>query len=124
MADNQIFWPNYLFFCDFTDEKDTLATLPVGVISQATATTLAAALSSHDQGVGRSLWVDQANPEWGLLGAQIIHNGPNETGFLSNGLYDAVLMIQFPSTQVAPQGVISLHYNARNSTAPAKETGV
>lgn len=119
MSENRIFWPNYLFFCDFTDDKDTLAALPVGPITQSTATLLAAALSTHDQGVGRSLWVDQTNPEWGLLGAEITHNGPNETGFLSNGLYDAVLMIQFPSTQVYPQGVVSLHYNTGNSTAPA-----
>jgi|SRR6185312_12420914 len=119
MADNQVFWPNYLFFCDFTAEKDTLATLPLGLISQASATTLAAMLSAHDTGEGRSLWVDQSNPEWGLLGAEITHNGPNETGFLSNGLYDTVLMIQFPNTQVSPQGYVALHYNTGANAAPA-----
>lgn len=116
---DQTFWANYLFFADFSADKDSLVDLPTGVVDEHTATILAAALSTHDTGVGRALWTDQANPEWGLVGAEIIHNGPNETGFASNGAFDHVLMLKFPSTQVSPQGIIALQYNAGIGTAPA-----
>lgn len=116
---DQTFWANYLFFADFSADKDSLVDLPTGVVDEHTATILAAALSTHDTGVGRALWTDQATPDWGLVGAEIIHNGPNQTSFASNGMYDHALLLKFPDTQVSPQGIIALQYNAGTSTAPA-----
>jgi hypothetical protein len=57
-----------------------------------------------------------------LAGAEIIHNGPNETGFASNGSFDHVLMLKFPETQVYPKGIIAVQYNAGTSTAPVTPT--
>lgn len=114
-----IFWANYLFFCDFTEDKDSLIDLPVGPLDDHAATILAAALSTHDAGPGRALWVDQANPEWGLVGAEITYNGPNLTGFASNGLYDHVIMLKFPETQTSPVGTIAIQYNTGTSVAPS-----
>lgn len=119
MANSQVEWLNYLFFCDFSTDKDALEALPLGEVSQDTATLLAATLSSHDQGEGRAQWVDKANPEWGLLGASISYNGPNQTGFASNGAYDRILILQFPDSQVKPQGMIVLNYNTGETTPPA-----
>lgn len=119
---DQIFWANYLFFSDFTPDKDALVDLPVGVVDEHAATILAATLSVHDLGNGRALWTDQSNPEWGLLGAQIVYNGPNQTGFASNGAYDHVLLLKFPDTQAAPQGTLALQYNVGTGVAPANVT--
>lgn len=119
---DQVFWANYLFFCDFTEDKDSLVDLPLGKVDDHAATILAAALSVHDLGNGRALWTDQANPEWGVAGAEIIYNGVNQTGFASNGMYDHVLLLKFPSTQVSPQGVIALQYNMGTTAAPVPPT--
>lgn len=119
MEENQIFWLNYLFFADFSDDKDSLVDLAVGTVDQHTATLLAAALSTHDQGEGRALWVDTNNPAWGLLGAEIVYNGPNMTGMPTNGMFDHVLTLKFPDAQTSPQGVLSLNYNMGTGTAPA-----
>lgn len=115
---DQVFWANYLFFCDFTEDKDSLSELPMGVVDEHAATIIAATLSVHDLGNGRPNWTDQANPEWGIAGAEIIYNGPNQTGMASNGAYDHILMLKFPSTQTSPQGVIALQYNMGTGEAP------
>jgi hypothetical protein len=119
MANNQVAWLNYLFFADFSSDESTIAAIPVGALSQADATQLAALLSTHDSGEGRALWVDQANPDWGLLGATVTYNGPNLTGFATNGAFNSVLMLSFPDTQNSPQGLIALNYNSGEGVAPA-----
>lgn len=119
MSDTQVFWPNYLFFADFSDEKDSLVDLPLGLVSQDTATILAAALSTHDTGEGRALWTDKENFSWGLMGATITYNGVNQTGLASNGAFDHVLMLEFPDTQKSPQGFVALNYNVGLGTSPS-----
>lgn len=108
---SEIFWLNYLFFVDLSDEADTLEHVPAGVLSADNATLLAAVLSTHDTGEGRALWTDKPGTAWSLADAEVIFNGANETGFPSNGLYSNVLMLKFPATSTAPVGEIVLHYN-------------
>lgn len=108
---SNVFWLNYLFFIDMSDEKDTLKTIPLGALSQDNATLLTAVLSTHDTGEGRALWTDKAANAWSILGTQVMFNGPNETGLPANGLFDHVLILQFPSTSTSPVGQIVLNYN-------------
>lgn len=119
MDENQVFWPNYLFFADFSTDQASLVDLPLGPVSQDTATLLAATLSTHDTGEGRALWVDKANPAWGLVGANIIYNGVNKTSFASNGAFDHVLLLEFPDTQTSPQGIVALNYNVGLGSSPS-----
>lgn len=119
MDENEVFWPNYLFFADFSDDQASLVDLPVGPLDQHGATILAAALSTHDSGEGRALWVDQENPAWGLLGANIKYNGVNQTSFSSNGAFDHVLMLEFPDTQTSPKGIVALNYNVGLGSSPS-----
>ena len=106
-----IFWLNYLFFVDMSDEADTLEHVPTGVLSQDNATLLAAVLSTHDTGEGRALWTDKPGTEWSLVGAQVVFNGENNTGLPSNGLFNHVLILKFPDASTAPVGEIVLNYN-------------
>lgn len=114
------FWLNYLFFTDFSDEKDTLVEIPKGVLNADNTTLLAAVLSTHDQGEGRPLWTDKEGVKWSLVGVEVIYNGPNNTGLPTNGLYDHTLILKFPTTSQAPTGTIALNYN----TAPKTVTTV
>lgn len=108
---SDIFWLNYLFFVDMSDEADTLQAVPSGVLSQDDATLLAAVLSTHDKGEGRALWTDKPGNAWSLVGASVVYNGANNTGLPSNALYNHVLILQFPDTSTAPVGQIVLNYN-------------
>lgn len=109
MAD-KIFWPNYLFFTDFSAEAATLAAIPTGVLSDANASQLAALLSSHDTGAARSEWTAEADQPYTLAGATVMFNGANHTNMPSNALFSQVLIVQLPWAD-APSNLLVLQYN-------------
>lgn len=107
--ENQVFWLNYLFFVDFTPDRDEIAAIPVGPLSAESASLLAASLSSRDGGEYRGEWAAAGESAYSLEGAEVTHNGANSLGFPSNALYANVLMLKFADARTASQLV--LHYN-------------
>jgi len=120
---SDIFWLNYLFFVDMSDEADTLEHVPVGVLTADNATLLAAVLSTHDTGEGRALWTDKEASAWSLAGAEVVYNGANNTSLPSNGRFSNVLILRFPEASTAPVGEIVLNYNLSTvqSSEPVSE---
>jgi hypothetical protein len=108
---DKVFWFNYLFFVDFSSEKDALSAIPTGQLSEANTTLLAAMLSNHDNGEGRSLWTDKPGTAWSLAEAEVEFNGENHTNLPTNARFDHVLILKFPDTSTAPVGNIVLNYN-------------
>lgn len=104
------FWPNYLFFTDFSSDGDELSQVPVGVLSASDATLLAASLSTHDKGEHRAEWTDQEEAPHTLAGATVLFNGENHTNLPSSALYKYALIVQLPWA-VAPHNVLVLQYN-------------
>lgn len=111
MNESLIFWPNYLFFTDFSDDAASLQEFLVGPVNAADATTLAALLGTHDTGQGRALWTDQPANVWTTAGATIKYNGANNTGLPSNALFQQVLILQLVCPADAPVDFVGIHYN-------------
>lgn len=109
MADT-IFWPNYLFFVDFSADAGELAGIAVGDLSAADATLIAASLSSHDLGKFRADWTDKEDEPYTLAGAKVMYNGDNHTGLPSNGLFKKALILALPWAS-APGNLLVLQYN-------------
>jgi hypothetical protein len=95
MADTT-FWPNYLFFTDFSADAASLSAVPVGELSESDATLLAASLSSHDTGAARALWNANEGEPYSLLGAKVVFNGDNHTNLPSNALFKQALIVELP----------------------------
>jgi hypothetical protein len=104
------FWPNYLFFTDFSNDADTLSKVPVGVLSAADATLLSASLSSFDKGEHRGEWTDQEEAPYTFAGAKVIFNGENHTSFPSNSLFKFALIVELPWAD-APHNLLVIQYN-------------
>lgn len=109
MSDNT-YWPNYLFFTDFSADAAQLVNVPTGVLSEASATLLAASLSSHDTGPARALWNTAEEEPYTLAGAAVVFNGANHTHLPSNALYDHALVLQLP-WGTEPQNLLVIQYN-------------
>lgn len=109
MAD-KTFWPNYLFFTDFSSEAVALAAIPAGVLSDGDATMLAATLSAHDTGEARAQWTAEADQPYTLAGATVVFSGANHTNMPSNALFSQVLIVQLPWAD-APSNLLVLQYN-------------
>lgn len=114
-------WPNYLFFPDFSDFTNALKEIPLGVISEADALQIVAALTSDDHGEGRALW-SPANGTglWEIAGAEVVYNGLNSGRLPTRGNAKYVLGLLFPVTSVAPMGLIYMHYNESTAVAPGE----
>ena len=112
MSDIQ--WLNYLFFTDFTSNREVLSAIPAGVVDEHNATMLAASLSEHDKGQYRANWTDQPGTEFSVAGVEVVY-----TSLPTNGLYKYTLILKFPSTSTAPSGRIVLQYN--DAPPPAVE---
>lgn len=110
-----IFWPNYLFFTNFSDDAEQLLSVPLGILSAENATLLAAALSSHDTGPARSLWNTEEDQPYTLDGAEVVFSGENHTNLPTNALFSHVLVVRLPWAP-EPHNVMALQYNY---TAPA-----
>ena len=104
------FWPNYLFFTDFSSDATELSQVPVGVLSASDATLLAASLSTHDKGEHRADWTDREDEPFTLAGAKVLFNGDNHTNHPSNALFKQVLIVELPWAD-APRNVLVVQYN-------------
>ncbi|BDD79836.1 hypothetical protein [Burkholderia phage FLC9] len=104
------FWPNYLFFTDFSNDADTLSKIPVGVLSAEDAKFLSASLSSFDKGEHRGDWTDVEEAAYTLAGANVVFNGENHTSFPSNALYKYALIVELPWAAV-PHNLLVVQYN-------------
>lgn len=117
MSDN-IYWPNYLFFTDFSNDAEQLIKVPTGVLSASDATLLVAALSTHDTGPCRALWNAEEGQAYSLAGANVLFNDKNHTNLPTNGRYGYALVLQLPWGD-APYNLLALNYNYGPTTAPA-----
>jgi hypothetical protein len=104
------FWPNYLFFTDFSSDGDVLAKVPLGVLSAADATLLAASLSTHDKGEHRAQWTDKEEEPYTLAGAEVKFNDVNHTHLPSNALFKYALVLELPWAN-GPHNLLVLQYN-------------
>lgn len=105
-------WANYLFHTNFTAERDTLATIPVGEVSDVTALMLAGILANIDNGEGKALWSENVESKaWSTAGCKVIYNGLNSTSLPTKSKMKYVLTLEFPSDSTAPVGRIYLQYN-------------
>lgn len=109
MAADKVFWPNYLFFVDFSADTTELAAIPLGELSAADATLVAASLSSHDTGKYRADWNDKEDTDYTLVGATVLFNGDNHTGLPSNALFKKALILRFAWADAV--NVLVLQYN-------------
>lgn len=110
MSDN-IFWPNYLFFTDFSAEAATLSAIAAGPLSATDAASLVAMLSNNDTGSFRAQWTAQPGQPYTLDAAKVISNGPNNTLLPSNALFNRVLLLELPWAGSGPANFIGFHYN-------------
>ena len=104
------FWPNYLFFTDFSSDGDELSKVPMGVLSASDATLLAASLSTHDKGAYGAHWTDKEEEPYTLAGATVLFNGENHTHLPSNALFKYALIVQLPWAE-GPHNLLVLQYN-------------
>lgn len=109
MSDNT-FWPNYLFFTDFSADAEALLKVPVGVLSEADATLIAASLNNYDKGAFKGDWNTEEEKPYTLAGATVMVSGDNHVNFPTNSLFSHVVLIQLPWAK-APSNVIALQYN-------------
>jgi hypothetical protein len=104
------FWPNYLFFNDFSDEVDGLQAIPLGVLSDANATLLSAMLSSHDKGEFRALWNKEEGQPYTLAGATVVAIGENHVNFPTNSLFSHIVVLQLPWAE-GKHNFVTFQYN-------------
>lgn len=112
------FWPNYLFFTDFSSDAAELATVPLGVLSADNAKLLAASLSSHDTGEVRSQWTDEEDQPYTLAGAEVIFSGVNHTNLPSNALFAYALVVKLPWDD-GPCNLLVIQYNDNTPPVPS-----
>jgi len=109
--------PVYLYPYDFSANTSTFLSWTPGVLTQAQADTLVAALKAVDIGSGAALWNDVASGNsgytaWNLTGATIVSNGLNNANTMpTNPSYKYAMVLQLRSDVTVPSGLLYIQYN-------------
>lgn len=106
--------PVYLYPYDFTSWQSTLLGYAPGVLTQAQADFLKAAINTVDVGSGAGKWTSTqgASTIWQLYNATIVSNGLNNSNTMpTNPNYKYVLALQLDPSVTTPSGTLYLHYN-------------
>lgn len=113
VSDQDTYAQVYLYGYDFTTSFDDLIDLEPGTLPSLSADALVTALQAIDVSSGKDLWNNSdVSTEWSLNGAEIVHNGLNDSGNMpTNPAYKYVLAINLRAGVTIPTGTLYLHYN-------------
>lgn len=105
-------WPNYLIRSDFTKYADRLEAIPLGVVDENSARTLASVLAEYGSEEDRSKWnLTEGVTEFSLYGAVVSINGLNSRSYPTFSFYRYTLAVDFPEASTAPVGRLHLCWN-------------